>query len=396
MTDHKLQSHQLLNNRTPLIQLSCETTHSPILGSVLSRSIVQPYDFSEVEGFDAIPIQRIFTALPPALLRTMGRILLHLETTVIRAGHRGPLDFALNDFLDLFTDVPLGEGRIVVFRAVNIWYRTIYLQHLYWEKQWRDLYEDDTPLTKQQEAIFFQSMRTGSSIYSRERWRLLFSHRNEPLVSHIAKWYVGRRLCTKYDHRGNREEEWGALLEAGRRGKNKAIDKFDPSRGYKFSTYAWPWIKGEMTALFKNNPLKREIPFINLPRVDDDGHPIPFDEQITEDVFQFQAKATLTPHLPEDYLELNIAVGQALERLGDPRKSQIIISHHGLFGTEEQKLRVIAESLDITPQRVHAILKRSLAQLKEDHELRRFWKLWQHPRRWAEHCDLRDLGIKVK
>ena len=43
------------------------------------------------------------------------------------------------------------------------------------------------------------------------------------------------------------------------KGLKKAIDKFDPSRGYRFSTCAFPWIRGEITDAFKNSfAAKRE------------------------------------------------------------------------------------------------------------------------------------------
>lgn len=45
--------------------------------------------------------------------------------------------------------------------------------------------------------------------------------------------------------------EYDDLVSAGTLGLIKAADRFDPSRGYQFSTYAVPVILGEMKTLFR-------------------------------------------------------------------------------------------------------------------------------------------------
>ena len=68
---------------------------------------------------------------------------------------------------------------------------------------------------------------------------------NMPLVYAIARRFAGRGA------------ETGELIQAGCVGLIQAADRFDPSRGTKFSTYAVPLIMGEMRALLRSASLVR-------------------------------------------------------------------------------------------------------------------------------------------
>jgi len=59
-------------------------------------------------------------------------------------------------------------------------------------------------------------------------------------------------VSKKYQDRGL---ELLDLVKAGSNGLDRALDKFDPDMGYKFSTYAYWWIReGIKRALNKNDP----------------------------------------------------------------------------------------------------------------------------------------------
>lgn len=90
--------------------------------------------------------------------------------------------------------------------------------------RWRELKSADRALTEQEQREY----RGG------ERARQRFIQSNLQLVVHVAK---------KYEHRKRKSLEIMDLIQEGNIGLSRAVELFDPSRGYKFSTYAYWWIK---------------------------------------------------------------------------------------------------------------------------------------------------------
>lgn len=67
----------------------------------------------------------------------------------------------------------------------------------------------------------------------------------------LAQRHMGlvHALCRRFADKGIDYEE---LFAAGCLGLTKALNGFDPSRGMRFSTYAFPVIAGEIKRLFRN------------------------------------------------------------------------------------------------------------------------------------------------
>jgi RNA polymerase nonessential primary-like sigma factor len=219
----------------------------------------------------------------------------------------------------------------------------------------------------------------------------LLMRSNLRLVVAIARKYINRGL------------EFSDLIQDGSIGLNRAIELFDPSRGYKLSTYAYPWIRQGITRAI--NLTAREI---RLP-----GHMI---EQITKikktkgalllagQVVTVEAIATRldqtpeqirfaiesdprvlsldkktgkdhdlslvdiipsTTSTPDQVLDSNFiaeVIPQLLEKL-DEREQKIIVLRYGLKG-KRQTLVEIGQQLDLSRERIRQIERSAMKKLK--------------------------------
>ena len=103
----------------------------------------------------------------------------------------------------------------------------------------RELQELQRPLTDAEQRLVRSGLR------ARER----FMQCNLQLVVHVAK---------KYENRKRKSLEIMDLVQEGNIGLARAVELFDSSRGYKFSTYAYWWIKqGIQRALSQNDAMIR-------------------------------------------------------------------------------------------------------------------------------------------
>lgn len=86
-------------------------------------------------------------------------------------------------------------------------------------------------LSKEQEQEYFSVIQNGADNASKLEARNQIIIHNQKLVLSIAMRYRGRGL------------ELSDLIQEGNLGLIVAIDKFDPDKGFKFSTYAIWWVK---------------------------------------------------------------------------------------------------------------------------------------------------------
>ena len=98
-------------------------------------------------------------------------------------------------------------------------------------------------LTTEMEAEIAERIAAGD-----QEAKKILNEANLRLVVSIAKRYVGRGLL------------FLDLIQEGNLGLIKAVDKFDPNKGYKFSTYATWWIRQAITRAIADQARTIRIP----------------------------------------------------------------------------------------------------------------------------------------
>lgn len=269
-----------------------------------------------------------------------------------------------------------------------------------WGKVEKDLYSSDSVKVYLKEISQFSLLTLEEEIElskkahqgNQKAYRKMIEH-NLRLVVSIARRYVNRGLGFE------------DLIQEGNIGLAKAVEKFDPDRGFHFSTYATWWIKQAITRAIGNQARTIRIPIhasndeskikemksllqskLNrAPTIRELAAALDMDEQKLQTFFLRTRNVTSLNNLvgdedteleslvpdantpsPEEVIvqkDMREKIDFVLGTLR-PKERAVITLRFGLMDGKEYTLEEVGKIFDITRERVHQIEKKTLEKLR--------------------------------
>jgi RNA polymerase nonessential primary-like sigma factor len=250
-----------------------------------------------------------------------------------------------------------------------------------------------SPLLSAEEEMFYGRLAQKGDPQARKQ--MIVS--NLRLVVKIARHYYNRGL------------EFSDLIEEGNLGLLRAVEKFDPERGFRFSTYATWWIRQAIERAIMNQTRTIRLPIhvlreLNLylstarelmktqeheptyhdiaealdKSIDDvknmmelNEHMISLDMQVSNENSNskplIDALADKNNVDPADFIaqqHLHESLEKCLKELSDKQR-EVLCRRFGLEGYERQTLEEVGQAVGLTRERVRQIQMSALKALRD-------------------------------
>ncbi len=284
------------------------------------------------------------------------------------------LDITIDDNKDDDNPIPSGEQSVTVDDPVKVYLKDI----------------GKVPLLSSEEEIDLAIRISNGDVAAKQR----LSEANLRLVVSIAKRYLGRGM------------QFLDLIQEGNLGLIKAVEKFDYTKGFKFSTYATWWIRQAITRAIADQARTIRIPVHMVETINkvkkvqsqllhQNGHE-PSPDEIADEIDMPVDKVREIMRVAQEPVSLETPIGEEEDsHLGDfipdndapapadaashtmlreqladvlstltPREAKVLKLRFGLEDGRSRTLEEVGKEFNVTRARIRQIEAKALRKLR--------------------------------